>query len=130
MKKVTLFFIAVLFISSGSLFAQGFHIGVKGGTNLTKMDGRSFDQGFKWGFTAGGFAELNFTDHIGIQPEVLFNQSSTRTASDFNQVYNQGINSRSVSLNYLSIPLLLSLKLSPLLSILIGPQFGILINQD
>jgi len=130
MKKASLFFIAVLFISSGTLFAQGFHIGVKGGTNLTKIDGRSFDQGFKWGFSAGGFAEINFTDHIGIQPELLFNQSSTKTASDFNQVYDQGINSRNVSLNYLSVPVLLALKPSPILSILVGPQFGILINQD
>jgi len=124
MKKASLFFLSVLFISSGSLFAQGFHIGVKGGTNLTKIDGRSFDQGFKWGFSAGGFAEINFTDHIGIQPELLFNQSSTKTASDFNQVYDQGINSRNVSLNYLSVPVLLALKPSPILSILIGPQFG------
>ena len=130
MKKVSLFFIAVLFISSGSLFAQGFHIGVKGGVNMTKIDGRSFDEGFKWGFTAGGFAEINFTDHLVIQPEVLFNQTSTKTASNFNQVYDQGINSRNVNLNYLSIPILLSLRPSPLLSILVGPQFGILINQD
>ena len=110
--------------------AQDLNIGVKGGTNLTKIDGRSFDQGFKWGFSAGGFAEINFTQHLGIQPEVLFNQSNTKTANDFNQVYDQGINSRNVSLNYLSIPVLLAIKPSPMLSILIGPQFGILINQD
>jgi len=130
MKKASLFFIAVLFISSGTLFAQGFHIGVKGGTNLAKIDGRSFDQGFKWGFSAGGFAEINFTSNLGIQPEVLFSQTKTRTADDFNTVYDQGIYSRNVSLNYLSIPVLLSIRPVPLLSILVGPQYSILMNTS
>jgi len=130
MKKTSLFFIAVLFISSGTLFAQGFHIGVKGGTNLAKIDGRSFDQGFKWGFSAGGFAEINFTSNLGIQPEVLFSQTKTRTADDFNTVYDQGIYSRNVSLNYLSIPVLLSIRPVPLLSILVGPQYSILMNTS
>ena len=131
MKKASLFFIAVLFISSGTLFAQGFHIGVKGGTNLAKIDGRSFDEGFQWGLSAGGFAELNFTKYIGIQPEVLFSQTKTRTANNFSDVYQFGAyNNQNITLNYLSIPVLLAIKPSPLLSILVGPQFGIKLNED
>jgi hypothetical protein len=131
MKKVSLFFIAVLFISSGSLFAQGFHIGVKGGVNMTKIDGRSFDEAFKWGLSAGGFAELNFTNHIGIQPEVLFSQIKTKTAEHFSDIYQVGgYDNQNLTLNYLSIPILLAIKPSPLLSILVGPQFGIKLNED
>lgn len=110
--------------------AQGFHLGAKIGTNISQMTGRSFDQGFQWGFSAGAFAELNFTSRWGIQPELLFNQTQTQTASNFNDVYQEGINSRDVSLNYLSIPILLSFKLIPVLSVQVGPQFGILMNTS
>jgi hypothetical protein len=130
MKKASLFLTVALVISSGALFAQGFHIGVKGGVNMTKIDGQSFDNGFKWGISAGGFAELNFTKHLGIQPELLFNQTSTKTASNFSDIYHEGIPDRDVTLNYLSIPILLALKPSPVLSILLGPQFGIKLSES
>jgi hypothetical protein len=130
MKKVS-FAVTIVFVFSFSqIQAQGFHLGGKIGTNISQITGRSFDQGFQWGFSAGAFAELNFTSKWGIQPEVLFNQTQTQTASNFNDVYEEGINSRSVSLNYLSIPILLSWKVIPLLSIQVGPQFGILINSS
>jgi hypothetical protein len=130
MKKVSILFFTVIVLSASRTQAQGFHLGIKAGTNLAKIDGRSFDQGFKWGFTAGAFAELNFTSKWGIQPELLFNQTNTQTADNFDQIYQQGINTRSVKLNYLSIPILLSYKPIPLLSLQIGPQFGILMNTN
>ena len=129
MKKASFLLIAFVFSFSLSR-AQGFHLGGKIGTNISQITGRSFDQGFQWGFSAGAFAELNFTSKWGIQPELLFNQTQTQTASNFNDVYEEGINSRSVSLNYLSIPILLSWKIIPLLSIQVGPQFGILMNTS
>jgi hypothetical protein len=130
MKKTgfLVFTILILTFTKGS--AQGFHFGGKIGTNISQITGRSFDQGFQWGFSAGAFADLNFTSKWGIQPELLFNQTKTQTASDFDQVFDQGINSRDVSLNYLSIPILLSYKLIPILSIQVGPQFGILMNTS
>jgi hypothetical protein len=130
MKKVSFLVFAVIVLFASRTNAQGFHLGIKAGTNLAKIDGRSFDQGFKWGFTAGAFAELNFTSKWGIQPELLFNQTNTQTADNFNDIYQQGINTRSVKLNYLSIPILLSYKPIPLLSLQIGPQFGILMNTN
>ena len=130
MKRNAFVLSALLMIAGLHSQAQGFHLGIKAGTNLAKIDGRSFDQGFKWGFTAGAFAELNFTSKWGIQPELLFNQTNTQTADSFNGIYQQGINTRSVKLNYLSIPILLSYKPIPLLSLQIGPQFGILMNTN
>jgi Outer membrane protein beta-barrel domain len=80
---------------------------------------------------AGAFAELNFTSNWGVDPEVLFSQTTTQTASNFDDVYEQGINSRGVKLNYLSIPVLLTYKLPlPILSLQLGPQFGILMNTS
>ena len=79
---------------------------------------------------AGAFAELDVSSKWGVQPEVLFSQTSTQTASDFNDIYEEGINNRNVKLNYLNIPILLSFKPVPLLSLQAGPQFGILMNTS
>ena len=130
MKKVSFLVFAVIVLSVSRIQAQGFHLGIKAGTNLAQIDGRSFDHGFKWGFMAGAFAELNFTSKWGIQPEVLFNQTKPRQPAISMTFIEQGINSRSVTLNYLSIPILLSFKPIPLLSIQVGPQFGILMNTS
>jgi Outer membrane protein beta-barrel domain len=130
MKKVCFLVLFVSILSVTGIQAQSFHFGIKAGTNLSQITGRSFDDGFQWGFSAGGFAELNFTSKWGIQPELLFNQTKTQTASDFNEVFNEGFNSTSVSLNYLSIPILASYKILPILSIQVGPQFGILMNTS
>jgi hypothetical protein len=132
MKKVSVLILALVFVSSGALFAQGFHLGIKGGVNMSKLDGgQSFSDGFKLGLSAGAFAELNFTKHFGIQPELLFNQTNTRTASNFDEIYQlNGYAGRNVYLNYLSIPVLLSFKPIPLISILVGPQFGIKMSDN
>ena len=110
--------------------AQGFHLGIKAGANLFKMDGESFDQEFKFGYNVGAFSELNFTSSWGIQPELLFNQTNYRTGTEFSDVYSGGVNNYKGKLNYLRIPVLLSFRPIPLLSILAGPQFGILLNSN
>ena len=111
MKKFCLFLLTIIVFSTFRSQAQGFHLGIKAGTNISELTGRSFDEGFQWNFMAGAFAELDFTSHWGIQPEVLFSQTTAQTANDFNDVYEEGINSRDVKLNYLSIPILLTYKL-------------------
>jgi outer membrane protein with beta-barrel domain len=110
--------------------AQGFHLGVKAGANIFKMDGQSYDQEFKFGYNVGAFSEINFTKQWGIQPEVMFNQTNYRTGSNFTNVYPDGTNDLKGKLNYLSIPVLLSFRPIPFLSILVGPQYGILLNGD
>jgi Outer membrane protein beta-barrel domain len=109
--------------------AQGFHLGIKGGTNISQINGQSFDQSFKFGYSLGAFAELNINKKWGLQPELLWNQSKTTTTDDFNLIY-QGVSGQNITLNYLSIPILLTYKPIPLLSLQIGPQFGILLDQS
>jgi hypothetical protein len=134
MKKLSFLAIAVFIFSVSRIQAQGFHLGVKAGANLASINGRSFDEGFNWGFMAGAFAEVNVSSKWGLQPELLFSSTKTQTASDFSSIVNEagnvGLNSQTVSLNYLSIPILLSFKPIPLLSIQVGPQFGILMNTS
>jgi outer membrane protein with beta-barrel domain len=128
-RKAFVLFLPLLFALAQTQ-AQGFHIGIKAGANLFKMDGESFDQEYKFGYNVGAFSELNFTSSWGIQPELLFNQTNYRTGTKFSDIYPDGVSDVKGKLNYLSIPVLLSFRPIPLLSLLAGPQFGILLNQD
>jgi hypothetical protein len=110
--------------------AQGFHLGIKAGANLDKINGQAFDQGFKFGYNVGAFAELNFTPMWGIQPELMFNQTNYRTGTEFSSIYPGGVSDVKGSLNRLTIPILLSFRPIPLLSLQAGPQFGIKLNKD
>jgi hypothetical protein len=71
-KLLTLF--AALLITQ-AIIAQ-FHIGLKGGANVTKVTGQSFKDKFRYGYHLGGFAEIGLGGKLGIQPEVLYNQYS------------------------------------------------------
>ncbi|MET0243855.1 MAG: porin family protein [Flavitalea sp.] len=129
MKTKTLGLLAIALILGSVSFAQG--VGLKAGANITKVDGKGFDEEFKFGYSLGGFAELYFNDKIGIQPEVLWNQYQTRTSNDFNEVVPGGTSDlKNVKLNYLSIPLLLNLRPAKFITFQVGPQFGILINKE
>ena len=110
-----------------------FHVGIKGGVNITKVDGKSFRDEFKYGYHLGGFAEIGLGKKLSVQPEVVFNQFQTRVDSSFKNIYQNAAdfsNYRDVKLNYLSIPIMLNYKLGSFLSLQGGPQFGILIDQD
>ena len=121
MKKLCFVLFVVSAFSITKISAQGFHLGIKAGANLASLNGRSFDDGFNWGFMAGAFTEFNLNSRWGIQPELLFSQTKTQTASDFSSIVNEatnvGLNNQSVSLNYMSIPILVSWKPIPLISI-------------
>jgi len=109
--------------------AQGFHIGAKVGTNINKIAGRSFNDEAQYGLSAGGFAEIDFAKKWGIQPELIWNQSKTTTTNDPESVIPGAFANQDITLNYLSIPILLTYRPVPVLSLQAGPQFGILLNQ-
>lgn len=128
MKKIILSVFAVLLISTASLAQAGFRLGIKGGTNLTKLSGLSFDNGYKAGYQLGGFMEIDFSKSIGIQPEFLFSESAGRTSANLGTVLTNLNNNQDVKLNYLSIPVLLRLNATKMLTFVVGPQYSILIN--
>jgi hypothetical protein len=105
--KSFIFSVALLSIGLVSAKAQGFQLGLKGGANFSQFDGRSFDQEYKF-----------------------WNEYKARTATNANTVYEDLSNGTNISLNYLSIPVLLAFKPSKLLTFHLGPQFGILINES
>ncbi|MBU3743969.1 MAG: PorT family protein [Sediminibacterium sp.] len=116
--------------------AQSFKLGVKVGGNMNKIEGQSFNDGFKFAYHAGAFAEINFTKKWGIQPELVWNQMGG-VPSDFQSVYGTATNlslndlNNVYKLNYLSIPVLLRYTtLGGLFTFNVGPQFGILLQHD
>ncbi|HEX4372796.1 MAG TPA: porin family protein [Puia sp.] len=124
-------FLSVILITVMSIGAnaQGFHVGVKGGANLFKIDGRSFNEDYNFDYNVGAFAEIYFNKSWGIQPELLWNQTNFRTSQNFNDIVPNGFNDLKGSLNYLTMPILLSYRPAKIISLQFGPQFGILVNQ-
>lgn len=130
MKTKFLFLFAALLVSQ-IMMAQ-FHLGVKGGANITKVNGKSFNDQFRYGYHLGGFAEIRVSNKFVLQPEVLFNQYATRLDSSYKNVYQDVFDGKSnIRLNYLSIPIVLNYKLiGSFMSLQAGPQFGVLIDQN
>ena len=131
MKTKILTLTSILFISQ-LMIAQKFHVGIKGGVNIVKIDGKSFKQEFRYGYNLGGFAEIGISRKLSIDPEVIFNQYTTTLDSSYKSLYQNVINSNQskVRLNYLSIPLLLDYKFLGPIHLQAGPQFGILMNRN
>jgi len=127
MKTKLLSIIALMLISS-SLFSQGITFGLKAGANMGKIDGQSFKDEYNLGYHVGAFVTVG-AGKWSLQPEVLFNQVNTDTATDFNQI-TQLHDVGQIQLKYLSIPIMLNYNLSNILAIQAGPQFGILIDKS
>jgi hypothetical protein len=119
MKDSFLHLLVLVLMNCSTAGAQGLHLGIKAGSDLSEVTGYSVQSGLKGGFMAGAFAEVNII-LLGIQPEVLYSQINT-----------VGANNQSIKLQYLNIPVLLTIKLPiPILSFQIGPQFGTLLNKN
>ncbi|MDQ6758105.1 MAG: PorT family protein [Bacteroidota bacterium] len=123
-KLISVTFMLFIFTAA---FSQGLTIGVKGGASLYKLSGKSFKEEFSFGYHAGVFATLGMGGRLSLQPEVLLNQVKSDTATSFSSVYHFKNN---IELKYLSIPILLNYKLSNLLALQVGPQFGILLDKN
>jgi hypothetical protein len=129
MKKVLLIVI-VSILNAAFVNAQGFKIGGKVGANVTGLTGLQFDQGFNFGYHAGGFAEIMLSKKFGIQPEVLWSQTSITPASSFDALRPDLASLTTIKLNYINIPVLLTIKPVKLISFQVGPQFGILRDKN
>lgn len=132
MKTKLIALLSIVLLSQAA-FAQ-FTIGPKVGANLNKIQGQPFSSGFNTGYLAGGFAIIGLGSKFSLQPEVLFNQSTTKTDTSLRQVSSDAFStfkSGDAKLNYLSVPILLNYKLiGNFLSLQAGPQVGILINKN
>jgi len=130
----TKFAIMVLALFAVQAVSAQFRLGIKGGTNISKVDGVPFDDQFRYSYHVGGFSEIVLTKNkkLSFQPEVLFSQYSSTLDSNFKSVYQDFFQSEQskVKLNYLSFPLLLNYKLIGPIYLQAGPAFSILLDEN
>lgn len=111
--------------------------GIKLGANMARLDGKSWDAGYRTNLLGGVFLGIH-GGRLGIQAEGLFAQSEYRTGKDFNTLYHDYLNDAKDSLkagafrvNYLNIPILLQYRLLNRVWLQAGPQFsGIVSTKD
>jgi hypothetical protein len=127
--KTRLVILAILCITAGVANAQRLHVGFKGGANINKLTGKSFDDQFSFGYHVGGFFSVGLGKKFAIQPEILFNQINVDTSGTFSSVY-QFKKISKVQLKYMSIPIMLNYKPVKFLTLQAGPQFGVLTNKS
>lgn len=129
MKKIFLIIFGICVFQF--INAQGFKVGVKVGANLSNLTATSFKDAYEFGYHAGLFSEMMITEKFGIQPELLFSETNLRTGTSFNSLYSTIALSdiTKIKLQYMIIPVLIDYKPISLLTLQLGPQFGILMNQ-
>ncbi|HEX5554886.1 MAG TPA: porin family protein [Chitinophagaceae bacterium] len=131
MKKLLCLVTISSLLVATAMAQPGLHLGIKGGANMTKIDGEQYKDAFDFNYHLGGFLQLDLTKGFGIQPEVIFSQSTSRTGTRFSDIYTEFPNSndQKIKLNYLSIPVLANIKFSNALWLQLGPQYSILMND-
>jgi hypothetical protein len=142
MKK---FLVIILLMSSGLVaeakkggVVPNIDLGVKLGANFAKLDGKSWDNGYKANFLGGVFAGMRF-NKVGVQIEGFYSQTNyTVDGYGFYSLYKGFYNNAgdslkkgSLKVSYFNIPVLFEVKLLPMLWAQIGPQYsGVLHVSD
>ena len=111
-----------------------FRFGAKAGVNINKLSGKSYKEGFRYNFQAGGFLQFNFSERFGLQPEVNFVQSSSEVSNSTTTISDDifgGGSQNKAKLNYLEVPLLLNVNLgsSKRVKLQLGPSYSGLLKQ-
>ncbi|MEJ7610253.1 MAG: porin family protein [Ferruginibacter sp.] len=137
LKKIFIAFTALLF--SVTLQAQKnldddhenfFRFGAKGGVNINKISGQSYNKGLNYYKHVGRCMQFNFSRVFGLQPELNFVQSQSEFTKDANSVFEDfmGGTQHKAKLNSLEIPLLLNINVGPSkrVKLQVGPSYSIL----
>ncbi|MFM7709945.1 MAG: porin family protein [Ferruginibacter sp.] len=133
MKHVIFTFSTLLLICL-SAFSQKFELGIKGGTDIVKMNGLAFNQEFEFGYHAGAFAHIPFSKKIGLQPEVYYSEVSLRKSADgsLNAIYNNtNIDELSnIRFGKIHVPLLAYVNVSKKVAFQLGPKFSLVSSAN
>jgi hypothetical protein len=115
LQHLLVYLFTLAFISHKA-YAQTLDFGVKLGANFATLgDLEQFDN--EIGFTGGAFLDIKF-EKFGIQPELLYSQQGEQfdiAAFDF---------------DYINLPIIFKFYLVGGLNFQLGPQFGVLINDN
>lgn len=104
--------------------------GLKAGVNLAKLNGDNWEGGYKAGLLGGAYLGVK-GKHLGLQVEGIFSQGNYITSTTFYDGYRQFYNNIGDSVkegnfrvNYLSIPVLVTLNLFRRVQLQLGPQYS------
>ncbi len=131
MKHIFTLLITVLLVSA-STCAQKLDIdlGIKLGANLSDMNGKYWQHGYKANLLGGAFLGIN-GKRLGVQIEGIFAQSTYVTGEHFTDIYKDfiqtgkdSVKAGSFRVNHLSVPVLLNIRLFSRATIQLGPQFS------
>jgi Outer membrane protein beta-barrel domain len=111
-----------------------FRLGVSAGVNLNKLSGKTFNDGLNYNYQLGGFAQINFSRRIGIQPELHFAQLSSEFTNDGTDVYDDlFLDGQQVKakLSYIKTQVLMNINVgaSKRVKLQLGPQVGFLASE-
>ncbi|TXD85107.1 PorT family protein [Subsaximicrobium wynnwilliamsii] len=128
MKRISMFaIIAISIIASSN--AQEFKLGARAGVNLSSIGGD--DTGGVGGLTAfhaGLVMEIQYSDKFSFQPEILYSgQGYTNEFSKTTTGITRSLN-ETVTLDYVSVPLLAKYFFAKGFSVEAGPQLAYLIS--
>lgn len=113
----------VLALSAFSFaFSQSF--GAKGGVNITTINTDGWDNtNTKVGYYAGLYMHAPVNSIFSIQPELLYNSVGAK--------YDKGKTSHTLTLDYISMPIMFQFEFIPQFYLEAGPQIGFLVsNKD
>lgn len=107
-----------------------FTIGPKIGLNLSKLDGQTWDGGYKTNMLGGAWVGI-VGSRFGVQIEGLFSQTTYVTGNDFNTIYKNYIRSGQDSLkngafrvSYFNIPVIAQMRILNRVWLQVGPQYS------
>ncbi len=122
--------IVFAFFKTVTLNGQKAEFGLRYMPVFTKFDintstGGKMEGDIELGYGVGAILGFNFTNHVGIQSEVIYNS--------YSQKFKEADVERNINLKYINIPLLLALNTSKFkafnLGIVAGPQIGISVGS-
>jgi len=103
----------------------GFRAGINY-SNVWDAQGQDFKADARVGFAGGVFVGIPIGTYLGFQPEVLLSQKGFQGSGTLlGEPY-----SFSQTTTYLDVPLQLQLKPSEFLTIVLGPEYSYLINEE
>lgn len=132
MKRILTLVMVVIISFPFSVEAQKMDVdlGIKIGANFNNINGKYWKNGYKANFLGGAFLGVN-GGRLGLQLEGIFAQSTFVTGDKFNEIYKDAyqtgkdsVKEGSFKVNYLSVPVLLNIKLFSRAVIQLGPQYS------
>ncbi|MBN2482425.1 MAG: PorT family protein [Bacteroidales bacterium] len=116
-KSVIIVFVALMLPLA--IYAQpGFGFGIKAGANFADQAVKDISTETITSFHGGAYLNLNFSESVGITPEVLFSANGSKWEDV------------KVNTDYITIPVMLRVKPVSLISLEAGPQFSFLTRAE